>query len=161
MVLNVGASASPGSEAKQQEFYIARSISVLEGFELEKEVEESDATVYYLKGENSRRLRLEVMTGIDRDSAMVLTEGEIVGIRAIYANALSAYPGEVSHEVECKEEFLPDFRERSTKLTLHRYILVFSTARFGLGACNEDLVRYRHLIGWTYCPEKKQLLHVR
>ncbi len=153
--------ATAGIEAQQQAFDINRTLKALPEFELEKEANARDATVYYLKGENSRRMRIEVITGIDSDSAMILTDGEITGIRAIYANALSAYPGEVSHEVECNKKFLPGFYDKRTKLASHRYILVYSTERFGLGACNEDLVRYKHLLGWTYCPAQEQLLHVK
>lgn len=45
MVLGSGAFASPGNEAKQQEPDINCRFGVLEGFELEKEAEKSDATV--------------------------------------------------------------------------------------------------------------------
>ena len=131
-----------------------------EEFTLEQKFEQKDSRVYIFSGKN-QYLNIEVISGIDSNSADTLTESEIMGIKALYANALSPYPGEVSREIVCNDRYKPAFRDYVTDGRPYKYVLLHSTERFGLGACTDDSVKYKHLIGWKYCPQSSALFIIR
>ena len=86
---------------------------------------------------------------------------KISAFDALYADAPSPYPGEVSNKIVCNDQFKPVYREEITDHASYKYFLLHSTERFGLGACTEDAIKYKHLIGWMYCPQKNMLFIIK
>jgi len=109
-----------------------------------------DTSELYIYSFEEDVLRISKWIVLDDKSAEILIEDNIFNIEASYANSFSAYPGEVSNEIVCSDEFKPEFREKNEL----KYYLLHSNDRFGIGACDEDSVTYKQLIGWIYCnPE--------
>ena len=128
----------------------------LKDLSLNEEFERRDSHIFVF-GDHERKLQIEKIEGIDQRSADILINGEIISIEALYANALSAYPGEVSKVIVCNERFKPTYKEKNIDDIPYKYYLLHGTERFGLGACTEDTIKYKHLIGWIYCPKKSTL----
>jgi hypothetical protein len=101
-------------------------------------------------------LKIRTIQGIEKKSADVLIKEGIISINAIYGDALSPYPGEISDKIVCAEEFRPEFGEVSREID-YSYFTLFATERFTYGACVEDLVKYRAVLAWAYCEEAKTL----
>lgn len=155
--MNLLASISFGQEGGEG---IGIYSDAFKDYALEQKFEQKDSQVYIFSGKN-QRLHIEVIAGIDSSSADILTESELMGIKALYANALSAYPGEVSREIVCNDRFKPIFMDYTSGGQRYEYVLLHSTDRFGLGACTEDSVKYKHLIGWKFCPQSSTLFIIR
>lgn len=115
----------------------------------------------YVFRRDDETLRIEKIEGIDGKSSDILTGDEMLSINALYANSLSAYPGDVSNKIVCNEKFRPVYREKVIDDISYRYYLLYATARFGLGACSEDIVEYKHLLGWIYCSQEQKLYSVK
>jgi len=132
----------------------------LREFSLEDQYEQKSSKKYFfVKGEE--KLQIEKIEGIDQQSSDTLTDSEIMSIQALYANALSAYPGEVSNKIVCNDQFKPVYREKITDEASYKYFLLHSTERFGLGACTEDVIKYKHVVGWVFCSQKNTLFIIK
>lgn len=98
--------------------------------------------------------KIEAITDIDIKSADILINDKILTIKALYGNALSPYPGEISNELICNEKFMPEFNTKKTDRLSYSYFILFANDRFTYGACSEDLIEYKSILAWTYCDEK-------
>ncbi len=95
---------------------------------------------------------MSVVANTSQESAETLIDQAILGLKAVYANALSAYPGMISDEIQCGEEFLPVYGE-------HRgvpYAQTYLSERLGYGACTADTAIYRVIIAWKYCAHARE-----
>lgn len=141
---------------------IGISSEKLKGFRMIKKMSQRESEIYVFENDSEKAfLQIEKIEQINRKSAGILIQDKIVSVQAIYANAFSAYPGEVSNKIVCNDSFKPVYSERTMGDIFYRYYLLYSTERFGLGACSEDIVRYKHLLGWMYCPQMQRLYSVK
>lgn len=131
-----------------------------ERFKLVEKFDRKYSQVYILR-QDDKILQLEKIEGIDDKSSDILIQDEITGINALYANSLSAYPGDVSNKIVCNDRFKPVYRKKIANNIFYRYYLLYATARLGLGACSEDIVKYKHLLGWIYCPHEQKLYSIK
>ncbi|MGI8605362.1 MAG: hypothetical protein ACR2OZ_20505 [Verrucomicrobiales bacterium] len=106
-------------------------------------------------------LELETVSEIDGDSARTLVEDGIMGIHALYAQALSAYPENLSKQVSVPARFRPEFFRKSVNGVLYNYFLLSATERFAYGATSEDVLTRRSLLGWIYCEQEQTLYKIR
>ena len=134
--------------------------SILKTFRLD-ETDENRFSTRSLFSNESQALHLETVPDIDADSAETLIEDGIMGIQALYANALSAYPENLSRELDTPAQFRPEFVSRVINGVTYRYFLLYATDRFTYGAASKDTARLRSLVGWIYCEERSSLYKVR
>ena len=106
-------------------------------------------------------LQLETIPEIDRESAGTLIDEGIMGIEALYANALSAYPENLSARLGTPARFRPELRRKEINGEVYRYFLLYATERLAYGASSEDMVKRRSLLGWIYCNEERALYKVK
>ncbi|MDP8219115.1 MAG: hypothetical protein P9M03_10360 [Candidatus Theseobacter exili] len=132
----------------------------LSGFVLEKHNTVRERELYTFVSDDMI-VKIEVIAGIDKESAETLIGNEIIGVKALYDNALSPYPGDISNRIVFNEKFRPVLKTINNKAVEYKYFLLFSNKRFGLGVGSDDLVEYKHLLGWFYCSEFSELHTVR
>jgi hypothetical protein len=146
--------SNQGSASKELNS-IGLNSELLEDFTLEKkffdETEQSTKLLYHRNGEV---LKISSLGSIDKASADIVLSGQIQTINALYANALSPYPGEISNEIMCPEKFMPELYTKQIDSLNYTYFTLFATDRFTYGACAEDLVKYKSILAWTYCSKK-------
>jgi hypothetical protein len=106
-------------------------------------------------------LKIEVFPNLDREAAETLLQDAIMGVHALYANALSPYPGDISHRIESNPKFRPQFFTRTVGGVTFSYFVLFANERLGYGATADDLVRYRSLVGWLHCGPSGNFYKVR
>jgi hypothetical protein len=132
----------------------------LNGFRIAEQYEGPASTQYVLTNAG-RVLKLDLLPDVDADSAQVLLDDSIMGLRALYANALSPYPGDLSNQVVAAERFKPQFIRRQMPGVIYSYFLLFANERLGYGAMSTDSVKFRSLIGWFYCAEGRTFCKIR
>ena len=74
-------------------------------------------------------------------------------LEAQYEIRDAPYPGEITKEVVCPEEYKPIKNIVGNKHSLANYRL-HSTKSFTYGACASDLVAYNSFLGFFYCDGK-------
>ena len=105
--------------------------------------------------------KVEAHHDLDRDSAVLLLNDGRMGIEALYANALSPYPGDISFRIETQKEFLPRSLESRSAGVRRSGFLLFANDRQGYGATTEEQTRYKSVIGWIHCERTGSLYKVR
>ena len=106
-------------------------------------------------------IRIEVFEHVDATDAETLLQDGVMGIQALYANALSAYPGDISNKLVTDPNFQPRLFHVTNSIARYTYLLLYANDRFGYGATTKDAVKYKSLIGWFYCEAQKQFFKVR
>jgi hypothetical protein len=106
-------------------------------------------------------LKIEVIGGIEDASASTMIADGMMGLQALYANALSPYPGDISREIVSDRRFRPQVVSTNLHGRSSNYALLFANQRFGYGVASADAVRYRSLVGWIHCGNRSTLYKVR
>ena len=132
-----------------------------EKFSLSETKNLENSELFLFSSNDGDFLRIGKRIVLDDNSADLLIEDSIVNIEAIYSNSFSAYPGEVSNEIVCSDEFKPEYKEYEKEGLTLRYYLLHSNDRFGIGVCDKDLIKYRQLIGWIYCQSNSELYEIK
>jgi hypothetical protein len=108
-----------------------------------------------------RVVKIEIVPELDREGAQTLLDDSIMGIQALYANALSPYPGDISRQVVSDRRFSPELVRTNWGSGPRPYMLLFANDRLGYGAVTADVVKYRSLLGWIYCERNGTFYKVR
>jgi hypothetical protein len=106
-------------------------------------------------------VKIEVLSGLERESAEALIKDGIMGVHALFADALSPYPGDISHRVVTSKRFAPEYRERPLERGAYRYFLLYANECQAYGATSQDAVRFRSLLGWIHDDSGGRLYKVR
>ena len=132
----------------------------LTGFFLSGTDVRPDSKVYTLTNQNSVA-KIEVLEHIEASDVETLLQDGIMGIQALYANALSPYPGDISNQVTTDPSFRPRlFRATNAPLTF-TYFLLYANDRLGYGATTRDSVKFKSLMGWLYCNSRQEFFKVK
>ena len=101
--------------------------------------------------------RIELVENIEEREAQLYTEDKKTSIESIFLSEPAHYPGIITRNVECPDEFQPI---RGIKDGVSYYIL-YASERFSYGVCSRDEVRYRSLIGFLYCPQNGVFIEMK
>jgi hypothetical protein len=115
----------------------------------------------YTYTNQSNLVKLEVIQDLDADAAQTIIKDGIMGIEALYANALSPYPGDISKEIVSDNRYRPKLAEKQRRHHTYRYFLLFANERFGYGVTTPDVIKYKSLAGWLYCEAERCLYKIR
>jgi hypothetical protein len=106
-------------------------------------------------------LKIESIPGLDREAAERLEQDGIMGLEALYADALSPYPGDISSKVVTDERFRPRQHQHAFEGATNSYFLLYANSRRGYGALTRDEARFRSVLGWRYCARSRTFYKVR
>lgn len=112
-----------------------------------------------LMRKDNQILRIQVNHKLDANAAKQIINSNISSIKALYDNTFSPYPGVISKEITCTDEFKPDYslNDDITKLTK---VDTYLNQNLTIGVCNQQQITYRTLIRYLYCPDQKQLYNL-
>jgi len=137
-----------------------RELGLPSGFILEDAAHRRHSSTYALR-RGTAILKVEVVRHLDAAGAeTLLTEGQ-VSIEALYADALSPYPGDISRTIVPGKEFAPRLVEKEQDGLKYTYFLLFANERLGYGASTPEAARYRSLLGWLYCEKAQKFYKLR
>lgn len=95
-------------------------------------------------------LELEIITGLDPESAKLLIDDGVMGIHALYADALSAYPENLSRQIKTPERFQPVLARKEINGVPCTIFTLYATDRRTYGALSDDTAKLRSLLAWVY-----------
>ena len=90
---------------------------------------------------------------IEKKIATKLVEDKTIILESQYEIRDAPYPGEITREVVCPEEFKPVKNVINNKNSIVNYQL-YSTKSLTYGACAKDLIVYKAFLGFFYCDGK-------
>jgi hypothetical protein len=125
------------------------------------ETDQGRSSTRYTLAAKERTLKVEAIREVDKEAAEALLNDGIMGLEALYANALSPYPGDISNKVVADPRFRPEFVRKTIGQTTYSYYLLFANERMGYGAATTDTVKFKSLLGWLYCEQNKEFYKVR
>lgn len=103
-------------------------------------------------------LRVDVRSGIEPDTATDYIRGRVAGMKALYDNVRSPYPGLLSNEIVCDSAFKPLFESvRTSSGVSIEKITGYLNDRLTFGSCLEDQATYKGAMLLFACPNHKQL----
>jgi hypothetical protein len=119
------------------------------------------ASMLFTLTNRERTMKIELFPDLEAEAARAIVQDGIMSLQALYANALSPYPGDISHRLEASPKFRPQFFTNTVGNVTYSYFLLFANERLSYGATAEDLVRYKSLLGWFHCGPAGNLYKVR
>jgi len=136
------------------------SMEGLEGFKIQ-EVYQNDDNIYRaLLSKDNDLLRVDIRSNISESEGKSSIHAQITRIKALFENAASPYPGEISDEIECSDEYKPVFSEEMINGIQVSSFIGFLNDRLVLGACTADQAVYRGMLSLFQCPNLNQLYQV-
>ena len=136
------------------------SIEGLDKFKVQEVYQDDDNTYRALLSKDSDLLRINIRTGISETEAKSDIQARVTKIKALFENAASPYPGEISDEIECGDEYKPVFSEERINGVQISYFTGFLNSRLVLGACTEDQAVYKEIFALFYCPKQQQFYQI-
>ena len=106
-------------------------------------------------------LKIDAQRGLDVDSGVLLMNDAHMGIEALYANALSPYPGDISYKIATQKEYLPRSVEGRAEGVRRSGFLLFANDRMGYGATTAEQIRYKSIVLWVLCERSGTLYRLR
>lgn len=129
----------------------------LRGFAVSDRFERRETVSITATNRQGAYLRLERLPGLDAEGARRMIEDGVFNLEALYANALSPYPGDISNRVVTEEAFHP----RRAAGPTEPWFILYANERFGFGPSTAGQVKYKALLGWIYCASAEELIKVR
>lgn len=101
------------------------------------------------------RLRIEAYANITSNEAQQFNLIKIMNLESLYITSKSSYPGALSNEIECGDEFKPHINTLS-KTPPKTHIRGYLNDRFQFGSCIADEIRYESNMVLLYCKTHKK-----
>jgi hypothetical protein len=132
-----------GAPEKQINSELLRSYSLIDSAKTE-----SSRLFIYSDPEKGSRIELEIIEGISATDAQDIIQQEQTGIKLIYSDTLSPYPGELSYRISAPDSIKPVFKKSPVGEFTYEYALLYSNSRFSYGLSSMADAQYRFLSGW-------------
>lgn len=111
--------------------------------------------------EKNAFIRVDVRDHIDTETAVDYIHGRIAGMKALYENIRSPYPGLLSNEIVCDSEYKPTYSSFATKQgVVIEEIVGYLNDRMTFGSCQKAEAKYKGVMVMFACFEKQQLYQI-
>jgi len=129
----------------------------IDGFK-ESLVYENSPSIYRALYENELgdMVRVEKKR-VNVENAESVINSETQTINAYFENAISPYPGQISDEIECSKDFVPELKTENISGVEVDYFEVYLTERLTIGACSNDQAKHKEIIVWYYCENQENM----
>ena len=133
--------------------------AVLKLTEVYEEVRGSVYRARYQTGDTI--VRVDVRSDVDPDASADYIKGRIAGMKALYDNIRSPYPGLLSNEIVCDDGFKPVYTTFKNAQGIEMQMITgYLNDRLAFGSCQQDQAIYRGVMVLFSCPQRKQLYQV-
>lgn len=102
-------------------------------------------------------VHLKLTQQMDKEFASLYLEDKKVGIESLFVEQPAHYPGIITREMNCPDEFQPILG----KVGDIEYYIMYANERFSNGVCSMDLVKYRSVVGLGYCEDKDVFVEIK
>lgn len=136
------------------------SMQGLNDFKTQEVYQEDDNIYRALLSKDSDLLRVDIRSDISEPEGKSHIQAQITRMKALFENAPSPYPGEISDEIACGEKYKPAFFDEEINGIQVSYSTGYLNNRLVFGSCTEDQAVYHGILALFYCPNLKQLYQI-
>ena len=141
-------------KAKGLHFTGARLFSITET----KEIQTKNIKVTKIIAQrNTDFLHVELTEKLGRELGQFYQSERKSSIESLFLPYTSGYPGVLTQEVECPDEFHPVKGEAGDI----DYYIMYANDRFSYGICAYDLVKYKSALGLAYCDKSDVFVEIK
>ncbi|MCG8557071.1 MAG: hypothetical protein MJD61_17570 [Proteobacteria bacterium] len=108
-----------------------------------------------------RILQQELRTGADATQAARLLADEIMRLEAVYADAVSPYPGRISNQITSTDRLQPERYQQVRSGQDWTYYRLYAGARLAYGTAPEESIGYRSVLAWLHCKKRQRFYVVK
>jgi hypothetical protein len=94
------------------------------------------------------------------ESANLYIKDRLMLFRSVFEPKRVDYPGQYSKVIECPEEYKPKYFDMKVVGGEAFFYQGYANKNKVSGACIPDLIAYRHLYGFVYCPSHGHIYEV-
>lgn len=126
-----------------------------------KEIYEDNPYVFralYQKGETL--LRLEIRKNFAKTEFDNAVNSQLTKTKGLFEDAAAPYPGDISDQIHCSEEFRPIFSQSRQNGLDISYFTAFANDRLTFGSCVADQADYQDTMVMFYCPKQKNSIQM-
>lgn len=129
-------------------------------WQLKDVYEEKYGSVYralYTDKQTGNFLRVDIRDGIDGATAYEYIRGKIAGMKALYDNIRSPYPGLLSNEITCDDIYKPSYTSFINSNGIQIYQIVgYLNDRMVFGSCLKDQIQFEETRYLFSCPGRHE-----
>lgn len=94
------------------------------------------------------------------ESAKLFVKDRLTLFQSVFEPKRVDYPGQYSKVIECPSEFKPKYFNKKIFNGEGFFYQGYANKNKVAGACIPDLIAYRHLYGFVYCPSHNYLYEI-
>lgn len=136
--------------------YSCISFDGKEQFHIEEEYENSSKAYRALLSNDKIRIRIEAYADISSEKAASYDKIKVMNIESLYETAKSPYPGALSNEIECGQEYRPRVGEITINAVSSTHIQGYLNDRLQYGACLKKELEYKSSLVLFHCPSQRR-----
>lgn len=135
------------------------SVKGIEGFTLKNDVEIAGIRTLTASGQGIE-LRVRVSKGLSKEGALKLVEDKKAMLLSMYGKWTVSYPGRLTREIECPQEFHPELKPVTGSDFNLLFIKALASERFSYGVCSSDAAAYNSARTFQYCDKTGNLFEL-
>lgn len=101
-------------------------------------------------------IKIKAFGNFNPDQSTDYISDKIFVINSMYRDIDSPYPGPLSNEIKCAEEFKP----KTIKNSPFDYYILQASDRLTYGACSRDLIKYSSIMYFLHCGKYNELYQI-
>jgi len=109
----------------------------------------------------SKVLKIRIIKNIDEKIAERHLQETIGNLESLFISMPAPYPGALTREIVCPEEFIPLKIKKSIGGSELIYYILYSNERFGYGVCSRDFIEYKSIVAFSYCYKTKEFFEIK
>ncbi len=133
------------------------SITGLDKYSLKEIYQKTNSVYRALYTNDKNMLRIEIRNGINQNEAQKSIDAQTARMEALFADATSPYPGDITNEISCGEKFKPKMTIENINGIRITHFTGYLNNRLTFGACTEDQAVYKGIEALFYCNNQSKL----
>lgn len=125
-------------------------------YKIIEEYEDTDKVFRALYKNDNSFLKIDKTKNIEKGDFENLKNDKTKKFLEIYNNNISPYPGELSNVSTCNKDLMPIEVNTNNNIFYKTYL----NNRFQFGTCVEEQLKYKVILGYIYCEDKKEFYQI-
>ncbi|MCL4338146.1 hypothetical protein M1271_00475 [Patescibacteria group bacterium] len=123
-----------------------------------KEIYQNTNNIYRALYTNDKDiLRVEIRSGINETEAQKSIDAQTARMEALFADATSPYPGDITNEISCNSKFKPKMAIENINGIRITHFTGYLNNRLTFGACTDDQAVNKGIEALFYCSSQRKL----
>jgi len=105
-------------------------------------------------------LKIKTVHGLSEEKAIMYITTQRDLIDYLFSKQNVPYPGPLTNNLECPEEYFPKIEEEQDKDSWRVFYYLYANDRLTFGGCSEDILSYNVAVAFVQCKEKSEIYQI-